>query len=294
MESAQEYYRSHGSMTAPDANASAFRDLPRDLAALCAVVQGVLIHRDIAPWLYSLKLPKERYDLANVRSVREMLTEIRTLDEHPLGAARAPEHRMPCVCRHFATLFASALKEQGVPARVRCGFGAYFNPGRFEDHWVAEYWNSAQGRWILVDAQLDTIQRSTFKPDFDPLDVPRNRFIIAGDAWQMCRAGKANPNLFGLSFINEQGMWWIVQNTIRDLAALNRLEMLPWDVWGMMPESADEITAEMTALLDKVAELTLVGDDALPGICEIYRDDRLRVSKTIFNASLQTKQEIAF
>jgi hypothetical protein len=127
------------------------------------------------------------------------------------------------------------LREQGVPARARCGFGAYFAPGRFEDHWVAEYWNTAEQRWVLVDAQLDNVQRSAFRIDFDPTDVPHEQFILAGDAWKQCRAGRADPDLFGLSTIKEQGLWWIAQNLIRDLASLNRLEMLPWDVWGIMP-----------------------------------------------------------
>src|SRR5215813_8803734 len=92
-------------------------------------------------------------------------------------------------------------------ARARVGFGAYFNPGKFEDHWVGEYWNTAEQRWILVDAQLDAVQRKTFKVDFDPRDVPRNGFIIAGDAWQQCRAGRADPSAFGLSPINLSGLW---------------------------------------------------------------------------------------
>ena len=35
----------------------------------------------------------------------------------------------------------------GVPARARCGFGAYFEKGKFVDHWVTEYWN--EGRKAL-------------------------------------------------------------------------------------------------------------------------------------------------
>lgn len=186
------------------------------------------------------------------------------------------------------------LREQGVPARARCGFGAYFIPGRFEDHWVAEYWNSGQNRWILVDAQLDAVQRKTFKPDFDPLDVPRDCFIVAGDAWRQCRDGQADPNLFGLSFINEQGLWWVAQNLIRDLAALNRMEMLPWDVWGAMPKPTTEIADSEVDLFDRVSDITRAGDCALPDVQQIYQDDRLRVSEVIFNASRQTEEKAEF
>ena len=54
--------------------------------------------------------------------------------------------------RDFTVAF---LRAAGVPARARCGFGAYFRPGWFEDHWVVEYWNATAARWQLVDAQLD-------------------------------------------------------------------------------------------------------------------------------------------
>ncbi len=292
METAQDYYRGHGRMTAPGANAAAFKNLPHDIASLTQIIQGVLIHRDIAPWLYSLKLPPERYDIANIRPVAAMLSEIQSRDARPLGDAREPAGRMPCVCWHFSTMLAAILREHDVPARARCGFGAYFNPGRCEDHWVAEYWNAEQKRWILVDAQLDSIQRGAFKPDFDTLDVPRDRFILAGDAWQMCRAGKADPNRFGLSFLKEQGMWWIAGNLIRDLAALNRMEMLPWDVWGMMPRPTDQISDENGRLFDRVAELTLAGDAALPELRAIYEDARLRVPQVVFNASRQRDETL--
>ena len=62
MQTPQEYYQHDGPMTALAAHADEFRALPRDLAPLCEVVQGVLIHRDIAPWLYGLTLTEAQRD----------------------------------------------------------------------------------------------------------------------------------------------------------------------------------------------------------------------------------------
>jgi hypothetical protein len=283
MESAQDFYgrRPPG---APIERASELQSLPHDIGSLCRTVQGVLVHRDIAPWLYQLNLSPEQRDLANARRPAQIVAQIRAINDRPLTDARAPAQRMPCVCSHFSYLLAAILREQDVPARARCGFGAYFTPGRFEDHWVAEYWNAGTRRWVLVDAQIDSIQRNAFKLDFDPLDVPRDRFIIAGDAWQMCRAGRADPNRFGLSFLNEQGMWWIAANLIRDLASLNRVEVLPWDVWGIMHGPSEPFAAGDEAFLDHVAELTLADDRALPQLLEVYRDERLNRPETVFNA----------
>ena len=295
MENPQEYYRDHGPMTAPGPHGAEFRELPKDLAKLCEVIQGVLIHRDMAPFLYNLSLSKEQRDDANIRPLAQMLTWIHALDPRPLTAPREPGSRLPNVCRHFSLMLSGMLQTQGIPARSRCGFGAYFNQGKFEDHWVCEYWNSAEERWILVDAQLDALQKKQFKPDFNTLDVPHDRFIIAGDAWQKCRAGRADPKNFGLSMIPElHGMWFIAGNVVRDLASLNRAPMLPWDVWGLMEMKDDALTDEKMKLLDRVAELTLAGDEAFPQLRELYESDqRLHVPPVVFNLDRNTTEQVA-
>jgi Transglutaminase-like superfamily len=295
MQNPQEYYREHGPMTTPGANAAEFKKLPKDLAALCEVIQGVLIHRDMCPFLYNLNLSKEQRDEANIRPLAQMLTQIHELDPRPLTAPRKPAGRLKGVCWHFSEMLAGILQTQGVPARARCGFGAYFNEGKFEDHWVCEYWNAAEKRWILVDAQLDALQKKQFKPDFSTLDVPRDQFVIAGDAWQRCRAGRADPKDYGLSMIPElHGMWFIAGNVVRDFASLNRAPMLPWDVWGLMEMKDDALTEEKKKLLDRVAELTLAGDEAFPEIRKIYEsDERLRVPPVVFNVDRQTSESVA-
>ena len=81
---------------------------------------------------------------------------------------------------------AAILREQGIPARTRVGFATYFTPRFNEDHWICEYWDPAAGRWIAVDAQLDAFQRGKLRIRFDPLDLPKGRFIYSGEAWQAC------------------------------------------------------------------------------------------------------------
>jgi hypothetical protein len=289
-----EYYTGAGPMTALDAHANEYRGLPKDLATLCQVVQGVLIHRDIASWLYGITLTEAQREDGHIRPLAQMLTRIHELDSRPLTAARDVGHRLPSVCRHFSLMLCSMLREQGVPARPRCGFGAYFTPGKFEDHWVCEYWNAADKRWILVDGQLDAIQRKALNITFNPLDVPRDRFIIAGDAWQMCRLRGADTAAFGLTHAKLKGLWFVAGNVVRDLASLNRMEMLPWDVWGLMTMDDASITDDQKALLDKVAALTLADDNAFANVREIYEsDDSLRVPPVVFNALHNAPEKIA-
>ena len=136
------------------------------------------------------------------------------------------------------------LRAQGVAARARAG-SAHFVPGEFVDHWVVEYWGKAQDRWRLIDSQLDALQKAALKIDFDPLDTPRDRFIIAGDAWTQCRAGKLEPIKFGI--IDMRGLWFIAGNVMRDFAALNNVEMLPWDCWGPAPPSDEALEPDRLA-----------------------------------------------
>ena len=295
MEDPPGYYWRGGAMTGAGSRSNELAALPRKIDELCKVIQGLLVHRDIAPFLYGLTLSTEQRDTANLRPLSAMLERIHSLDGGPLTAARAAAQRLPSVCRHFALMLCGILRAQGIAARARCGFGAYFTPGKFEDHWVCEYWSREHDRWILVDAQLDEVQCETFRPDFDPLDVPRERFIVAGDAWQTCRSGRADPNRFGLSSIpGLRGDWFIAGNVIRDLAALNAMEMLPWDVWGMMTNRDSELDEQRRGLLDRIASVTLGGDAAFYELRDLYEsDDRLRVPAVVFNSDRNSSETIA-
>jgi hypothetical protein len=55
---------------------------------------------------------------------------------------------------------------------------------------------------------------------------------------------------------NLSGMWEIQGNVIRDLAALNRVETLPWDAWGLIPRHYDTLGPDDLTLLDRAAHLS--------------------------------------
>jgi hypothetical protein len=89
-------------------------------------------------------------------------------------------------------------------------------------------------------------------------------------------------------------LWFIAGNVLRDLASLNRMEMLPWDVWGTMDMNDEALTDEKKALFDRVAALTLAGDDAFADVRAIYEsDERLRVPPVVFNALRNAPEPIA-
>jgi Transglutaminase-like superfamily len=279
-------YRKPIAMSDPGRHVALFDGLPRDADALAETVQGLLIHQHIAP-AYGVTLSRDQQAQSHVRAVEKILDDIVTRDGRPLSAARAINERQVGVCRHFTLLHVAMLRTHGIPARARCGFGAYFEIGKYLDHWVTEYWDDGTKSWVLFDAQIDDRQRELFKIGFDTADVPRDQFVVAGDAWSACRCGKADPNSFGV--LDMHGLWFIAGNLVRDVAALNNCEMLPWDVWGAMRRQDSELDL---AFFDRLA---IVGREPHAHVNELsalYSDERVSVPGTVFNAVLNCWQEV--
>lgn len=255
-----------------------------DVRKVVEVVQGLLIYDVVAQPFYGVELSPAQTDAIHERDTVRLLKIIRNVDGRPLGEARPAANRVGARCHAFSRLAVAFLRAAGVPARSRCGFGAYFNPGWFEDHWVAEYWNATHNRWQMVDAQLDATWRKMISFTGDPLAITATEFVSAGHAWQAWRNGELDAGRCGLSAINEHGAHWIAGNLRLDLASLNKVEMLPWDVWGTRWGPGEQPSDAQLHLFDSVAEVT---EDPNVRICELWRryesSDELRMDGTVFN-----------
>lgn len=233
--------------------------LPSDPAELVKVVQGCVVHIFWAQ-RYGLNLTEERQAEVSLRTVERKLARLRELDPRPMTQARALEYKLVCNCRDFSLLMAALLRSQGIPARARCGFATYFVHNHYEDHWVVEAWSAEQARWVMMDAQMDALQREALKLPFNPLDMPPGVFITAGPAWQMCRKGQADSDAFGI--FEYKGWDFVRGNLLRDLLSLVKMETLPWDVWGPMQMPFLESGPEAAALVDEAADICARGDTA--------------------------------
>lgn len=253
------FYSHYGPMTDPHHYTALLEELPTGLPALVETLQNLTMHIFWAE-RYGLKLDEQRQSEVQLRAVSAKLERILALDPRPLTASRPLEQRLVGNCRDISTLLTAFLRSQGIPARSRCGFGVYFLPDHFEDHWMVEVWNADEERWVRVDAQLDALQRKVLQISFDPLDMPQGKFVLAGDAWKMCRSGKEDPEKFGI--FEWHGMDFIRGNVFRDLLSLNKIETLPWDGWGLLKTPLAECTPEEIALVDEAAFITGAGDTA--------------------------------
>jgi hypothetical protein len=263
-------YLTPGVMTGLGGTAEAVGRLPGGFPAIAEALHGLCIHEFLDD-MYEVKLTDESKQTVHLRRAADMLDEIVRRDPRPLDEARPPAERLATNCRGYTVLAVAMLRAHGVPARARCGFGAYFTPGFFEDHWVVEY--HEDGRWKRGDAQIDDVQRKVFGIDFDLADLPEGKFPTGGEAWQMCRRGEADADKFGLSAIPEAGDWWIAGNLVRDVASLDNVETLPWDCWAPMPEPGEHVDVD---LFDRMA----AGE--VP----------VTVPPTIFNANLKRMEPL--
>jgi hypothetical protein len=276
------FYASHGLMTDPGEASALIDPLPNDVAALSRVIQGLGIYDVVARDFYGFEPPENCMSEIHLRPIAERLARILELDDQPLHIARKPERRALQRCNSFALMLVTMLRAKDVPARSRCGFAAYFNPPNFEDHWVCEYWDAQDRRWRLVDPQIDDVWRGRLNIGFDTLDLPEGQFLTASEAWRRCRSGEADEQQFGISFAGLRGLWFVADSLVRDMAALNKMEMVPWDVWGAQPKPESKFDL---AFFDELAALTRDPDRTFAELWRRYdADDDLRVPPTVFNA----------
>jgi hypothetical protein len=284
-EEALAYYARPDRVSLGTRHAAALAEAPTAVPELARWIQNLMLHEQLVGH-YGQALTPERQAHSQRRLLDDVLDGIKACDPAPLADARDPGGRGIGVCSHFALLGVGVLRAHGIPARARCGFGMYFTPGKGVDHWVVELWNGA--RWQVADFQVDALQREIFKVGFDTLDQPAGKFLVPARAWQMCRAGDADPQDFGV--FDEGGYWFIASSMVRDLASLNKVEMLPWDVWGAMLEPEDPMTQIEFDRFDRLAGLMLDPDGHFAALRGIYEQDGMRMPGEVFNANRQVRE----
>jgi hypothetical protein len=289
-----DYYSKPGKMTSSRKYTAILKKLPKDVTSLARIVQGLVIHEYVASSFYGVNIPDDRKGESHIRRFSKLLDRIFALDDGPLTKARPPKHRLVGVCDHFAKLFVSILRIKGIPSRMRYGFGDYFNPGFYEDHSLCEYWNAREKRWVLVDSQFDEVWRKELHIKHDVFDVPRDRFLVACNAWTMCRYEKADPSKFGIFQGNLRGLWFVAGNLVKDVAALNKMEMLQWDGWGAIPKPNSKLKNDKLKLFDQLATLTNEPDTSFNELRKIYKEKekRLEVPGKVFNALRRRLEKI--
>jgi hypothetical protein len=289
------YYSEPAGISASGKYYQILQSLPDDIETLVRIIQGLLVHEYVAKDFYDFSIPTQRMKEPHIRKIEDVIGAIFSLNSAPLTTARPVDQRFVGVCTHYALFLVAILRAKDVPARARCGFSSYLNSHADfnEDHWVCEYWNEKQQAWNLVDAQVDDTHQKILTIEFNPLNVPHDKFIFAADAWNKCRSTSTEVYKFGLLKQEVYGLWFIAGDIMRDFAALNKVEVLPWDAWGTMPFPYQKLTVEELNIYDSLAKLTFDPESNFERIQTIYENDiGLRVSQKVTNTRRQTKEEL--
>lgn len=314
-----EHYKTKGPLTDVGQYADQISGLSSDAASLVRVTQSLIVH-DMWLTRYGVEFSSDRVCPQSTPNMEDVLRLALEIKQGSLASTdRSSSEKVIACCRELSSLLCAFLRAKGVPARARCGFAAYLaKDGYYEDHWICEFWNG--DCWQKVDPQIDAFQLSSIQSwaktaedardgyrkmllDLDPMNISEKQFVLAAKAWQLCRANQMDPTRFGIScdptmfgLQTLYGMWFIRGNLLRDFAALNKVELVPfvsglehekgyWDSWRLMSAKDDELADEDWKLLDHVATLALDPDKHLKEILDMYGSNaELRPTKSILGS----------
>jgi hypothetical protein len=249
-------------------SAAVLEAIPADPVGICRLVPGLVLH----PFdTTDLGLDAGRLAGQQIRPASAIIRAVLALDPAALDIPREPGRRLVGTCRTFVVLSCALLRHRGIAARARCGFGTYFQPGLGLDHWITEYWHEARQRWVRVDTQH---LEHSFVPH--PEDLQPGEFLTGAEAWTGYRHGGIDAATFGVPGTENFGPAEISGNTIRDLAALNKVEMLPWDEWRRMTAAyAGQTGPDYDELIDEVAGAC--ASDSPRHVADLYSRPELAV-----------------
>jgi hypothetical protein len=272
MEEWQRYYATQSIVTDPGVYKELLSDLPDDIPSLCRAIQGLFLHR----WWteqYCVNISEAQKEEIKIRKLTRQLKRILELEDSPLTTARRPDRRLVGTCRDYAAVLTSFLRHKGISARMRVGFATYLNPGQYIDHYLCQYWNAAQKQWLLVDSQIDDLQRRTMHITFDTCNVAEDLFVTAGKAWQLSREGKVDPDLFGIFEV--RGLWFIGCDMVLDTMSLNKIESHPFDIWPLMPSYGQkDYSKEYLNVMDTIAAITGTFVPDFAKVRSLYQSDK--------------------
>lgn len=256
--------------------------LPDDIREIGLLVRKQLIHRVIlrsgnkdsnSDLRYGnmTKVPWHRQPEDDVLTTASaMLAELFRRDERGFVMNRSEENRLVVTCRFVSILMASILKSKGIPARVRSGFAPYFKVEGFGDksvdHWINQYWDKKQNRWITID--VDGSLEDYLK--FDPYDMPEGVFDFSADAWLNVRAGKVDGKHFR-NIGGFDGLVVIAWELFYDFHSLMNSEIIYLHAPEMVKlANFEKLTEEELSEIDGLAHLMQKPDDNFDKLQEIW------------------------
>lgn len=254
--------------------------LPNDIKELAKLQRMQIIHPIIIwnnlqeGWWDDLKkVPKTSIVFEDdiFPTAMSMLAELLRRDSN-YSVNRKVEDKIHVTCRGEAIFLASILKAKGIPTRVRSGFAEYLrHDGIYYDHWITEYYSYDKNRWVLVDADN---QWGDTKIEFDLNDIPRDKFLLGAEAYQMLRNKKmTDSNILYASDPVTIGLPAAIRALFYDFHSLMNDEIIFDFVPRYILEKNFNLTEYELKELDELANLMIEPDNNFNKLYEIWNNN---------------------
>lgn len=271
------------------------KQLTNDIDELCVLQRMQIIHpiaysdSDIRQqskcfWGDMTKVPITRLDYEDdlFPTASSMLCELlRKNNEYRVD--RKAEDKIHVTCRGQAILLASILKAKGYSARVRSGFAPYIKyDGINYDHWITEYFDENNNRWVLVDADEHC---SDHEMGFDLNDIPRDKFVFGAEAYLGMRNNKyKTEEIYYASDPATLGLKASIRGLFYDFHSLMNDEIIFLHLPKYIQDKKFELSEEEYIELDKLAELLLEPDKNFDKILYIWnKEPKFRIMSGALN-----------
>lgn len=281
-----DHYLGFGQFTDPGLYKESLKNLPSDIKGIGILVRKQLVHRSTLENGNTGSNKDLRYgDMTKVPWYRQceddifptsaaIIAELFRRDPKGFILDRAVENKLILSCRFTAIIMAAILKAKGIPVRARSGFAPYFEvedleKGKSYDHWINQYWNEKESRWITID--VDGCLEGYFK--FDPFDMPDGIFDFSADAWLAVREGKVEGSHFK-DAVGLEGLVTISWQLFHDFHALMNNEILYQHGSSYLQSKMDKLSKEELEEIDDLARLMQKPDDNFNKLKEIWETNK--------------------
>lgn len=274
-----DFYLRFSTYTYPGCYRGFLENLPDEIERIGLLVRKQLIHRttlrdgntgsnsdlkygdmDQVPW------HRLRCDDDVLMTASAMIAELFRLEDGFVPNRKAG-NKIIVTCRYTSVLMSSILKSKGIPARSRSGFTSCFG-GRSADHWINQYWSSAESRWVSID-----VDGSLHELGFDPYDIPKNKFDFAANTWLGLRKKILDPGNFVYAG-GETGLRAAIRAVFYDFHSLMNNEISYLFQPNFIANKFDRLTEDDFAEIDELAELMLSPDENFSQLQEMWDSNK--------------------
>lgn len=266
------------------------KSLPNDIEKLCLLQRNQIIHpfdlldakkrKDSNSYYGDMtKISKTSlcYENDLFPTAQAMLAELLRRDKN-YSLNRKIENKIHVCCREQAILLTSILKAKGFSARVRSGFAKYVDMSIQEagDHWITEYYDIKNQKWILVDADMyfseDILKE--YHIDFSLLDIPRDKFIFGAEAYLGLRTNKfRDEEIYYASSPITFGVKASIHGLFYDFHSLMNDEIIFLHLPKYIVDKNFELSEDEFVELDKLAKLMLEPDKNFDSLKYIWENN---------------------